>query len=78
MFFGFEMCGLEDFFRWRGLTRFRGRFGFAFAQAYGSEVVAFGGGFIPGTEVPGFYLGGALRLSRFWEFAQMQAESLVR
>ncbi|WP_285288904.1 hypothetical protein [Alloacidobacterium dinghuense] len=29
-------------------------FGFACAQAYGSEVVAFDG-FIPGTEVAGFY-----------------------
>jgi hypothetical protein len=25
-------------------------------MAYGSEVVAFGDGFIPGTKVPGFYL----------------------
>jgi len=29
---------------------------FAFALAYGSKVVAFGDGFIAGTEVPGFYL----------------------
>jgi hypothetical protein len=32
------------------------RFGFACALAYGSEVIAFGDDFIPGTEVPGFYL----------------------
>jgi len=33
-----------------------GRFGFASAQAYGSEVVACSDGFVPGTKVPGFYL----------------------
>jgi hypothetical protein len=32
------------------------RCGFACAPAYSSEVVAFGNSFIPGTEVPGFYL----------------------
>ena len=31
-----------------------GRSGFACAPAYGSEVVALGDGFIPGTEVPGY------------------------
>jgi hypothetical protein len=34
----------------------RGRFGFASALAYGSEVFAFGDGFISGTKVPGFCL----------------------
>jgi len=32
------------------------RSGFACAPAYGSEVVAFGDAFVPGTKVPGFYL----------------------
>lgn len=63
-FLRFGMCGLEDFLRRRGLTRFGGRFDFACAPAYGSEVVAFGDGFVPGTEAPGFYLETLSRL--FW------------
>jgi len=42
-----------------------GRFGFACAPAYGSGVVTFGDGFVPGTKVPGFYLEA---LALFWGF----------
>ena len=49
------------------VQRRSGRCGFAFAPAYGSEVVAFGDAFIQGTEVPCFYPRGALRL--FWFLA---------
>jgi len=62
------MCGLGEFFVSQGLTwvpHFRSRsHSITPARknrapgtqiAYGSEVIAFGDGFIPGTKVPGFY-----------------------
>ena len=56
---------------------FRGerRFGFACARAYGSEVIAFGDGFIPGTKVPALP-GGTLRLFLFCDFVLSEVRAV--
>ena len=62
--FSLWIVGVRGISCLEGVDRIFGRFGFACARAYGSKVVAFGDGFIPGTEVPGFHLEALSRL--FW------------